>query len=73
MNVYFFVFGSSIASVPVGLLHREQLGGRMIRALLTEARDFRASTAAASQTRPWRSNIALWLLTWVSQIVSSPQ
>ena len=32
-----------------------------------------ARTAAASQTRPFWSNIELWLLTLVSQIFSSPQ
>ena len=36
--MYFIVFGSSIATVPLRRLQREQLGRRMIGALLAERR-----------------------------------
>ena len=45
----------------------------MIGALLAEVRVLGPRTVAASHTRPFLSNIELWLLALVSQIFSSPQ
>ena len=73
MNVYFFVFGSSIVTWRVARSIGNACADGCVEPCLQNAGFSFARIEAASHSRPSRPNIELWLLAWVSQIRSVPQ
>src|SRR5262245_35341112 len=73
MNVYFFVLGSNIARWRAARSIGKALADGWSEPALHHAGLSGARTVAASQRRPSRPNIELWLLTRVSQMRSPPQ
>src|SRR5262245_50856901 len=73
MNVYFFVLGSNIARWRAARSIGKALADGWSEPALHHAGLSTPRTVAASQSRPSRPNIELWLLTRVSQIRSPPQ
>src|SRR5271170_4904221 len=72
-NVYFIVFGSSIASWRWLCSRGNSFAEGRSEFLPQKSGSLTPRTAAASHTRPFSSIIELWLLMWVSQICSLPQ
>ena len=72
-NVYFIVLGSSIAMWRFACSTGNSLAEGWSEPFRQKSGFLGSRTVAASQTRPFLSNMELWLLALVSQIFSSPQ
>src|SRR5882757_1216356 len=73
MKEYFIVLGSSIATWRADFSSGNALADGWSEPFLHHAGLSMPRTVAASQTRPFLSNIELWLLARVSQSFCSPQ
>src|SRR5437764_14052128 len=73
MNEYFMVLGSSMATCRGDLSSGNTLAEGWSEPFLQKAGLSMPRTVAAIHTRPFLSNMALWLLARVSQVFSSPQ
>ena len=72
-KVYFIVLGSSIVTWRDDRSSGNTLAEGWSEPFLQKAGLSMPRTVAAIHTRPFLSNMALWLLALVSQIFSSPQ
>ena len=72
-GVYFMVFGSRIARCRLVRSSGNSFADGWLEPFLQKSGLFGPRTAAASQRRPLRSNIELWLLALESHSFSSPQ
>src|SRR4029077_17139585 len=72
-NAYFIVFGSSIVTCRFACSIGNSAAEGWAEPFLQKSGFLGPRPAAANQTRPFRSNMPLWLLALVSQIFSSPQ
>src|SRR5439155_13646760 len=73
MKLYFIVFGSSIDTWRPERSSGNTLAEGCSEPFWQKAGFLGPRTAAANHTRPFLSNMPLWLLAFVSQIFSSPQ
>jgi hypothetical protein len=72
-KVYFIVLGSRTATWRAFFSIGNALAEGCSEPFLQKSGLSGPRIAAASQTRPWLSNIELWLFTLLSQSFSSPQ
>ena len=72
-NVYFIVFGSRKVSARFVRSSGKSLAEGWSEPFWQNSGFLGPRTTAANHTRPFRSNIPLWLLALVSQSFSSPQ
>ena len=73
MKVYFIVLGSSTDSCRFEFGTGNALADGWSEPFWQKSGFLAPRPRAANQTRPWRSNMALWLLVLVSQMASVPQ
>src|SRR4030095_6339965 len=72
-NVYCCVLGSSMVTARFVRSSGKSLAEGWSEPFLQKSGLLGPRTVAANHTRPFRSNIPLWLLAFVFQIFSSPQ